>query len=246
MIENTLAMLLNMPGMMLIIGALAVPLLPSSIRHGYMLAVIAVSGWSVWQMPPDQTMTATLAGIDLILVRGEAITKPFALVFHIAAALNVIYAMHENAKITATAGLAYAGAAIAALFAGDFLTLFIYWELTTFASVFLVLAGNTPRATRAAMRYLLMQVASGVILLAGAIMLWRAGAGFAITALDATTPAGFCILWLSALRQAFRFWAAGCKMLTPKPRPPVRLCCRPSPPSWRFICWSSALPVSNR
>ena len=203
MIENTLAMLLNIPGMMLIIGALAVPLLPSSIRHGYMLAVIAVSGWSVWQMPPDQTMTATLAGIDLILVRGEAITKPFALVFHIAAALNVIYAMHENAKITATAGLAYAGAAIAALFAGDFLTLFIYWELTTFASVFLVLAGNTPRATRAAMRYLLMQIASGVILLAGAIMLWRAGAGFAITALDATTPAGFCILLAFGIKAGF-------------------------------------------
>ncbi|MCH1486939.1 MAG: Na(+)/H(+) antiporter subunit D, partial [Alphaproteobacteria bacterium] len=203
MIENTLAMLLNMPGMMLIIGALAVPLLPSSIRHGYMLAVIAVSGWSVWQMSHDQTMTATLAGIDLILVRAEAITKPFALVFHIAAALNVIYAMHENAKITTTAGLAYAGAAIAALFAGDFLTLFIYWELTTFASVFLVLAGNTPRATRAAMRYLLMQVASGVILLAGAIMLWRAGAGFAITALDATTPAGFCILLAFGIKAGF-------------------------------------------
>ncbi|MDA8545141.1 Na(+)/H(+) antiporter subunit D [Alphaproteobacteria bacterium] len=203
MIENPLAMLLNMPGMMLIIGALAVPLLPSSIRHGYMLALTAVSGWSVWQMSPDQTMTATLAGIDLILVRGEAITKPFALVFHIAAALNVIYAMHENTKITATAGLAYAGAAIAALFAGDFLTLFIYWELTTFASVFLVLAGNTPRATRAAMRYLLMQVASGVILLAGAIMLWRAGAGFAITALDATTPAGFCILLAFGIKAGF-------------------------------------------
>jgi len=203
MIENTLTMLLNMPGMILIIGALAVPLLPSSIRHGYMLALIAVSGWSVWQMSPGQTITVTLAGIDLILVRAEAITKPFALVFHIAAALNVIYAMHENAKITATAGLAYAGAAIAALFAGDFLTLFIYWELTTFASVFLVLAGNAPRATRAAMRYLLMQVASGVILLAGAIMLWRAGAGFAITALDATTPAGFCILLAFGIKAGF-------------------------------------------
>ncbi|HCL48491.1 MAG TPA: Na(+)/H(+) antiporter subunit D, partial [Rhodobiaceae bacterium] len=94
-------------------------------------------------------------------------------------------------------------AAIAALFAGDFLTLFIYWELTTFASVFLVLAGNTPRATRAAMRYLLMQVASGVILLAGAIMLWRAGAGFAITALDATTPAGFCILLAFGIKAGF-------------------------------------------
>jgi len=198
-----LTMLLTIPGMMLIIGALAVPVLPLPARNAYMLVLIAISGWSVWHISPDETMTATLAGIDLILVRGEAITKPFALVFHIAAALNVIYAMHENAKITATAGLTYAGAAIAALFAGDFLTLFIYWELTTFASVFLVLAGDSSRAMRAAMRYLLMQVASGVILLAGAVLLWRAGAGFTITALDATTPAGFCILLAFGIKAGF-------------------------------------------
>ena len=193
------------PGMMLILGALVVPLLPPFMRNYYMLALIAFSGWSVWQIAPGVHMTANLAGIDIILVRAEAITKPFALVFHIAAALNVIYAMHEDVKITATAGLAYAGAAIAALFAGDFLTLFIYWELTAFTSVFLVLAGNTARSMGAAMRYLLMQVASGVILLAGAVLLWRDGAGFAITALDATTPAGFCVLLAFGIKAAFPF-----------------------------------------
>jgi hypothetical protein len=155
--------------------------------------------------------------------------------------------MHENAKITATAGLAYAGAAIAALFAGDFLTLFIYWELTTFASVFLVLAGNTP--ARDPRRNALFADASRLRryfigrrdnAMARRCRLRHHGVG-------RNHPCRFLYpARLSALRQAFRFWAAGCKMLTPKPRPPVRLCCRPSPPSWRFICWSSALPVSNR
>jgi multicomponent Na+:H+ antiporter subunit D len=202
-VATLLLSMLSIPGMALIAGALAVPLLPASARNAFMLALIAFSGWTVWQIAPDASLTARLAGIELTLLRVEAITKPFALVFHIAAALNVIYAMHEKARLTATAGLAYAGAAIAALFAGDFLTLFIYWELTTFASVFLVLAGNTQRATRAAMRYLLMQVASGVILLAGAVLLWRSGAGFAITALDATTPAGFCILLALGIKAGF-------------------------------------------
>jgi len=50
---------------------------------------------------------------------------------------------------------------------------------------------------------LLMQVASGVILLAGAVLLWRSGAGFAITALDATTPAGFCILLALGIKAGF-------------------------------------------
>ena len=67
-----------------------------------------------------------------------------------------------------TAGLAYAGAAIAALHAGDLISLFIWWEATAITSVFLILASRSVKANHAAMRYLLVQVSSGVILLAGA------------------------------------------------------------------------------
>ncbi len=65
------------------------------------------------------------------------------------------------------AALVYAGAAIGAVFAGDLITLFVYWELTAVASVFLIWAGRTERAYRAGMRYLIIQVGSGVLLLAG-------------------------------------------------------------------------------
>ncbi|MBT7280409.1 MAG: Na(+)/H(+) antiporter subunit D, partial [Rhodobiaceae bacterium] len=180
-----------------------VPVLPHGARQAYMLALIAVSGYLTFGIETGVHTTARLGGLDLILVRAEAITKPFALVFHLAAALNVVYALHETQKTTATAGLAYAGAAIAALFAGDFLTLFLYWELTAVTSVFLVLAGNRARALSAAMRYLLMQVGSGVILLAGAVMLWRDGTGLSIQAIDALTPAGLCVLLAFGIKAAF-------------------------------------------
>ena len=65
------------------------------------------------------------------------------------------------------AGLIYAGAAIAAVFAGDLITLFIYWEMTAISSVFLIWASRTEQAYRAGMRYLVVQVGSGVLLLAG-------------------------------------------------------------------------------
>ena len=198
-----LDMLVSIPGLSLILGALLVPVLPHGARQAYMLALIAVSGYLTFGIETGVHTTARLSGLDLILVRAEAITKPFALVFHLAAALNVVYALHETQKTTATAGLAYAGAAIAALFAGDFLTLFLYWELTAVTSVFLVLAGNRARALSAAMRYLLMQVGSGVILLAGAVLLWRDGTGLSIQAIDALTPAGLCVLLAFGIKAAF-------------------------------------------
>lgn len=202
---TSLLALLQIPGLLLVFGALLVPLLPHKTRQVWMLAIIGLSAYWCWGIETGTHLTTQLAGLDLTLVRAESMTRPFALVFHIAAALNVIYGMHEKLRITATAGLAYAGAAIAALFAGDFVTLFIYWELTAFTSVFLILVNGTPRSFAAAMRYLLMQVSSGVILLAGAVLLWHGGQGLSIQALDAATLPGALILIAFGIKAAFPF-----------------------------------------
>ena len=196
---------LLLPGLMMILGAALVPVLPHTIRQIWMLVLIAASTYQCWHIDPGVHLTSSVIGFDLILVRAEAITRPFALVFHIAAALNVIYAMHEDSRMTAASGLAYAGAAIAALFAGDFITLFIYWELTAFTSVFLILAGRNPRSFAAAMRYLLTQVTSGVILLAGAVVLVSSGSGIVITSLSAETLGGALVLLAFAIKAAFPF-----------------------------------------
>ena len=70
----------------------------------------------------------------------------------------MIYALHVEDNVQHVAGLIYAGAAIGAVFAGDLITLFVYWELTAISSVFLIWASRTERAYRAGMRYLIIQV----------------------------------------------------------------------------------------
>ena len=191
------------PGLLLILGAALVPLLPHALRNLYMLLLIIVSAFGVWGLDNGVHMSGQLAGLDLVLVRATPLTHAFALVFHIAAALNVIYALHDKSKLTPTAGLAYAGAAIAALFAGDFITLFIYWELTAFTSVLLILAGQTANSQAAAMRYLLLQVGSGVILLAGAVLLWRTSGSLIIGPVDMSGPAGVVLLVGIGIKAAF-------------------------------------------
>ena len=91
--------------------------------------------------------------------------------FHLAAILSIIYQWHEKDTLQDVAGLSYAGAAIAAAFAGDLITLFAYWELTAITSVFLIWAKRTPEAGKVGTRYLVIQVLSGVILFFG-VLLW--------------------------------------------------------------------------
>ncbi|MGY8827521.1 MAG: Na(+)/H(+) antiporter subunit D, partial [Candidatus Latescibacterota bacterium] len=92
-------------------------------------------------------------------------------IFHIALLLNIIFSLHVRDNVQHIAGLVYAGSAIGAAFAGDLITLFVYWELTAVASVFLIWAVRTERSYRAGMRYLIVQVGSGVLLLAGILIL---------------------------------------------------------------------------
>ena len=203
MLSSALSTFFAIPGLLLIVGAVLVPVLPKTLRSLYMLGLIGLSAAHIWGLERGIHMTAELAGLALVPVRTGELSLPFAVVFHIAAALNVIYALHKEKRRTLTAGFAYAGAAIAALYAGDFITLFIYWELTAFTSVILILAGQTPNSMTAAMRYLLLQVGSGVILLAGAALLWRSGAPLSVAALDAMTPAGMLILIAFGIKAAF-------------------------------------------
>ena len=104
-----------------------------------------------------------------------------------------------------TAGLAYAGAAIAAVHAGDLITLFIWWEATAITSVFLILASASERANQAAMRYLLVQVASGVMLLAGAALFWRDTGSWAFGAMELGSLGTWLIFLAFGIKAAFPF-----------------------------------------
>ncbi len=201
--DNLFSMLPLLSGLTLIIGGVVALVLPHTIRQIWLLAVIAISAWWCWQIDIGTHLTTNFMGVEMILNRATAITKPFALVFHIAAALNVIYGASERLRISTSAAAIYAGAAIAALYAGDFLTLFIYWEATAFASVILVLAGNSAASFRAAMRYLAIQLLSGVLLLSGAAMLYQDSGALTITSLAPDTLAGATLFLAFAIKAAF-------------------------------------------
>ncbi len=190
------------PGFIMIIGALLIPFLPHIIRQIYMMILVLISAYSL-TLGFGIHSTINLMDFDFILFQSDSLTLPFAIIFHIAAALNVIYGAHEKQWKQHVSIMSYSGAAIAAVHAGDLFTLFVWWEATAFTSVFLILAGNTYRSYRSAFRYILIQVTSGMFLLAGAIILLINDGSALLTKFDINSLYGQLIFIAFGIKAAF-------------------------------------------
>jgi multicomponent Na+:H+ antiporter subunit D len=162
------------PGLILILGGLAlVALRPAARAYGAILiALLAVV--QVLTLPMGTAEQAQLFDFSLVLLRVDGLAVVFGAIFAIAALVNAVYGFSERDGLQQSSSLIYAGAALGAVFAGDLISLFVFWELTAIASVFLIWASRTDRAVRAGMRYLVVQIGSGVILFTGVLLHYRA------------------------------------------------------------------------
>ena len=157
-----------------IAAALVLGLLPKGNVRGVILLITPIlAAWQIWNLPVGIFAQVEFVGQTLDMMRVDKLSRIFGLIFCLAAFLGNLYAWHVRDFIQQIAALLYAGAAIGAVFAGDLITLFFYWEGTALASVFLIWARRTEGSYHTGMRYLVIQITSGVILLAGTALLYR-------------------------------------------------------------------------
>ena len=191
------------PGLILIVGALLLPALPVRARTTYLVALPLVAFAYLASLPIGEFGSFELFGLSLTTVRVDKLSLLFGYVFLIAAFVVAIYSLHERDTIQQVAGLIYAGSALGAVFAGDLVTLFIFWEGIAVASVFLVWATRTERSYRAGMRYVVVQIGSGVLLLVGVLLHYRQTGLIAFGQLGLGTPAAACIFLAFGIKCAF-------------------------------------------
>ena len=157
-----------------IAAALVLGILPRGHVRGVILLLTPIlAAWQIWNLPVGIFAQVEFVGQTLDMMRVDKLSRIFGLIFCLAAFLGNLYAWHVRDFIQQIAALLYAGAAIGAVFAGDLITLFFYWEGTALASVFLIWARRTEGSYHTGMRYLIIQITSGVILLAGTALLYR-------------------------------------------------------------------------
>jgi len=158
------------PPFIYILAALLCPLL-SGRHRAILLLVVPVLGFiSLLSFSYGNHVVVQMLGFELTFMRVDKLSMIFSIIFSIAALLGGIYSWHVRDQIQQVATLVYAGAAIGGVLAGDLISLFLYWEATAVASVFLIWARRSAASYATGMRYLIIQVLSGVLLLAGLLL----------------------------------------------------------------------------
>jgi multicomponent Na+:H+ antiporter subunit D len=160
------------PGLLLIVGAWLVPLLKGRARHVAMIALPAAALVDCILMQPGTHGVVPFLGQELVFGRVDRLSLLFSYVFSIITLLGMIYSLHVDDDAQHVAALTYAGAALGVTFAGDFLTLFLFWELMALSAALIVWLRRERAAVAAGFRYLLVHVFGGLCLLGGIALYW--------------------------------------------------------------------------
>lgn len=158
------------------LGALVLPLFPKNVRPWLFLVFPAASLVLVLGLPVGTSVTVEFLRFELHVLEVTQLSRVFGIIFSLIGVIAGIYALHIKALGQQVAALLYGGGALCVTFAGDYLTLFAGWEVMAIASAYLVWARGTDEAYAAGIRYLLVHLFGGSLLLGGiAIQVFTSG-----------------------------------------------------------------------
>lgn len=179
------------PGLIFIIGAFLIPLFKGRLRKAYLLIppIIALLDVILMYMGvfgdiPISRWQVPFMGYELVFGRMDKLSLLFGLIFTLASVPVVLYGLNVKTSSELMSQFLYTGSSIGAVFAGDLITLYVFWEIMAITALLVILHGGTDKALRAGFRYIMWHVAGGVILLAGVVMYIAATGSIAFDAFN--------------------------------------------------------------
>jgi len=155
------------PALILLFGALLIGLTRGTLRTFVVLAAPLLTLAAIWQVPDGISLSTQFLQYPIELIEGSPVRRLFATIFALMAFGGGLYAFRQAKWYELAAAYAYAAGAIGVSFAGDLITLFLFWELMALFSTVVVWCGGTPGARAAGIRYAIMHLLGGVILKVG-------------------------------------------------------------------------------
>ena len=155
------------PALILLVAAVAIGPARGQLRTALVLLAPLLTLWAVWQVPDGVQGTVGFLSYQIEPVEGSPLRRLFATVFALMAFVGGLYAFRLARWYELAAAYAYAAGAIGVSFAGDLISLFLYWELMALFSTVVVWCGGTPAARAAGIRYAIMHLLGGVVLKVG-------------------------------------------------------------------------------
>lgn len=158
------------PAMLLLGGAFLVPFIKGQAKSWFMIFLPAIAFYLISTLQPGAFWQVHFFGYDLTILRVDKLSKIFGYIFTLNAFAAFIYAFYLKDNAQHVSALFYIGSALGAVFAGDLISFYFFWEVMAVSSTFLILARRTDKAMGAGLRYVLVHIAGGLCLLAGIVI----------------------------------------------------------------------------
>ena len=191
------------PCLILLLGGIFIPFLKGRYKQLFILLVPIFGLANLWGLNVGDTFTFNIMGFELVHCRVDKMALLFAYIFHIAAFLCMLYSLHLKDDVQLATGMMYAGSAVGAVFAGDFVTLFLFWELLAVTSVFQVWARKSKESFGAGQRYLTFHILSGLMLLGGFALRYHETGSISVEVLELGGLSSWLIFLAIGIKASF-------------------------------------------
>ena len=158
------------PGLLLILsGLLVLFLFPAAgiRRTVFILSIPCLVLFILWGMPQGEGFYIQYLGYELTLIRFDHLSRLFCTVFVVTVLVGSLFCCKQARSTELAAAFVYAGSAVSVVLAGDFISLFVFWELMALASTVVIWSATGDGTRQSGLRYVFIHLLGGVILMCG-------------------------------------------------------------------------------
>ena len=199
------------PGVILILVGLALPFLSKRLYPIVALLATLLVFAIVINLNHSQGCEINYLNLSLQPLVIDNLSRLFLIVFSSVVFVTCLFCFRQVQATELSPAFIYAGAAMSVIAAGDLITIFVFWEIMALASTWLIWSAGSKQAQQAGIRYILVHLLGGVLLMSGIAGYYFTNQSIAFETMELNTPFTWLIFsgfLLNAGAPPFSAWIA--------------------------------------
>ncbi len=174
------------PALIMILGAMILPFLKEPFKKIYIVLIPLLTFLDVLYLNMHPGTYGVLPFLEWKLTFGRVdnYSSVFGFIMALMAIIGSIYGLHVKNNWHHVAAWFYVAGSLGVIYCGDYLVLFLFWEMMAFASTFLIWFNTEKGSLAAGYRYLLVHTFGGIILLLGFVLRYQATGDLSFVHMD--------------------------------------------------------------
>ncbi|MCL0076709.1 Na(+)/H(+) antiporter subunit D [Dehalococcoidia bacterium] len=158
------------PAVIFFVGAAVIPLFKGKAQRIFIVGVALASFIYMLFLEPQKGWGFSFLGFNVVLLNADRLSLFVGCIFVLIGLLIILYSIHVKENEHHIVSFLYIGSSLGVVFAGDFFTFFILWEMMAVTAAVLIWLKRDEGSIGAGFRYLIMHLIGGGILLIGILL----------------------------------------------------------------------------